>query len=273
MDWITDILSGPLYALGRAYWNFFMDLVARLLTMTPAEYAPQAWDFVINVIYPWTLSLGTLLLNLFFFIGIFRQASNLKQNFTLEVFVESGIKLVLANGVMVSGLPLMSTVFDMAVEMVNVFSSGGSFDLRVTTQEIDAGMVLFLWLFGFIYLIVSTVCGIMILLAVYGRYIQLYLLMVVCPVAMATAAGGSGISHTAIAWLKTFLGKAFEIVLIALVLVLASKISRQIDFANVDGFGDWFDGAWLAIQNIILMALVTAAVKGVDGFMRRALGL
>ncbi len=273
MDWLTDILSGPLYALGRYYWNYFMDLVQKLLTMTPAEYAPKAWDFVVGVLYPWTLSLGTILLNIFFFVGVFRQASNLKQNFTTEVFVETGIKFLIANSCMMAGLSLMDTVFKISTAMVSVINAGGSYDLRVTSQEVDAGLVLFLWLFGFIYLIVSVVCAIMILLAVYGRYIQLYLLIAVAPIAGSTAVGGQGVSHTAFAWLKTFFAKVFEIVLIALVLVLASKISLEINFLNEDGFGDWFDGASLALQNIILMIVTSAAVKGVDGFMRRALGL
>lgn len=273
MDWITDILSGPLYALGRYYWNYFMDLVKSILTMTPSEYAPEAWGYITSVLYPWLLSIGTLMLNLFFFIGVFKQASNLKQNFTLEVFVETGIKLLLANGFMVSGIPIMNTFFEMSAAMIRFINAGSDYSLRVTQQEIDAGMVLFLWLFGFIYMIVSVVCGIMILLAVYGRYIQLYLLVAVNPIALSTAVGGSGISHTAFAWIKTFLSKVFEIVLIALVLVVASKISVQMEFLNEDGFGDWFDGASLALQNIVLMIVTTAAVKGVDGFMRRALGL
>lgn len=273
MDWLTDILSGPLYALGRYYWNYFMDLVQKLLTMTPSQYAPEAWDFVVGVLYPWTLSLGTILLNIFFFVGVFKQAGNLKQNFTTEVFVETGIKFLIANGCMMAGMSLMNAVFEMSTAMISVINSGGGYDLRVTSQEIDAGMVLFLWLFGFIYMIVSVVCGIMILLAVYGRYIQIYLLIAVAPIAVSTAVGGQGISHTAISWLKTFLAKVFEIVLIALVLVIASKISMQINFLNEDGFGDWFDGASLALQNIILMVVTSAAVKGVDSFMRRALGL
>lgn len=274
MDWIEDILTGPLYALGRFLWNAIMDWTQELLTKTPAEFSPGAWSFVVDTLYPWTLGIGLLSLNLFLFIGLFRQVSNLKQNLTLEIMVEIAIRIILTNGLMTSGLLIIQTVFEISAAMIADISSFGSFSFRVTDQEVDIGMVLFLWVIGLIYLIISVVCALMIFMAVYGRFLQLYLLVAVAPIATATVIGGQGINHTAISWFKTFLAKTFEIVIIALVLVIAAKMSSSITFGDAeDGFGDWWDGLVLALQSMIQMVILTASVKGVDGFMRRAFGL
>lgn len=56
--------------------------------------------YIVNSIYPITLSVGTVLLNLAFMAGIFRQASDLKQNLTMEIFLGLAVKLLFANVLM-----------------------------------------------------------------------------------------------------------------------------------------------------------------------------
>ncbi len=274
LEWIEDFLSGPFFAAGNAIWEYFIGLVQDILIKSPMAYAPEAWNFVEGVLYPWSLSIGMLMLNLFFFIGMFKQASNLRQNFTLEVMVETGIRWAVVNMLMLFGMSLIKHVLDIAAAMMSDLFNAGSIAFRITAQELDIGMTLFMWLFGLIYLIVCIVCGIMIFLAVYGRFLQLYMLVIVGPMALSTAVGGNGIANTAYAWTKTFVAKVFEVVLICIALILASKISMGIGFMDSpDGIGDWFDGFALALQSVIVMIMATASVKGVDAFMRRSFGL
>lgn len=214
------------------------------------------------------------MLNLFFFVGFIRQASNLKQNMTTEIFVECCIKVIVGNWLLTAGISLMRLFFEMASEL----SGGILLDDTMTWSQtdMDAGaMVFYRLLFGVIFFCTCLVCSVMIFLAVYGRFLQLYLLVAIAPFAVSTLPGGPGISQSASAWIRTFLAKTFEIVLIALTLAIGARLCNAIDFGSFadSTVGSLFDGFIQGMQNIATMILITASVKGVDAFMRRSLAL
>ncbi len=126
LEWIEDFLSGPFFAAGNAIWEYFIGLVQDFLIKSPTSYAPEAWNFVESVLYPWSLSIGMLMLNLFFFIGMFKQASNLRQNFTLEVMVETGIRWAVINMLMLFGMSIIKHVLDIAAAMMSDLFNAGS---------------------------------------------------------------------------------------------------------------------------------------------------
>lgn len=272
MAFIQSFLTGgPFYALGMQFWNLIMLLTGNLMATTPQAFSSEAWSFVENTLYPWMLGLGVSLMNIFFFIGIFRSCSNLRQNITLEMIVETFVRLVLCNAFMMSGLSLIKIFFNISASLSSGLVSGNN--LNFAQEEIDIGSTIFYMIFGIAFLVISLVCGVMVFLVIYGRYVQLYLLVIVMPLALGTAVGGQGISQTASAWIKTFLAKCFEIFIIALDIAIVSRLVSNIDFGNLSGIADLVDGAWQALQNIMLMVIVTASVKGADSFMRRAFSL
>ena len=278
---LNDILNGfwsglaifvePFYYAGVAIWNGMLSLIGTVSVKTPETFSEGAWTYVTDTLYPWALAIGAMMLNIFFMIGIIRQTTNLKQNFTLEIFIDCCIKAVFANLLMLSGIELMKSFFSMA--------SGICSSLMVETPNIavqedqDLGSILFYMIFGIIFLIVCLVCSVTVFLTIYGRYLQLYLLVVSGPFAWGTLPGGPGISQSAFAWLRTFLSKVFEVVLIVMAILIAGKMSSAIDFGTLSGIGGIFDGAIQAIQNICIMVLLTASVKGMDAFMKRVFAL
>ena len=272
MDFIKDFLSGgKYYACGTAFWNIVMMMVEGLMGTTPMDFSSEAWSFVVSNIYPLTLGVGELLLNIFYLVSVFRSCSNLKQNITLEMMVEILIKLVLANAVMQSGLSIIQAVFKISASWSTGIVSATT--LNFAQEDIDLGSTLFYHIVGLGFFVVSIVCGVMILLVIYGRYLQLYLITVTMPLAIPASVGGSGISQSAVAWTRTFIGKSFEIFIIALVMALASKIAGHIDFGTLKGIGSIVDGAVQALQNIVVMVIVAASVKGADSFMHKAFSL
>lgn len=75
--------------------------------------------------------------------------------------------------------------------------------------------------------------------------------------------------------MRTFLLNAFEIVVIALTMVISFKLigagislfdGKNIATSMVDGF-------WDALNSLFTMILVTAAVKGSNAFLSKAMGL
>ena len=135
--------------------------------------------------------------------------------------------------------------------------------------------MLFYNLFGILYVIAAIVCSFLILLTVYGRYIRLYLLVVSAPFALSTIVGGEEARRTFISWVKTFLLNTFEIVMIALVMVICFKLTES--GVNIFEKGnvavEAVNGFWDALNGLFTMVVMTASVRGVNSFMSKAFGL
>lgn len=109
LDEILDFLSndlfyGPFFVLAKSIWQWAMGICTGLLTTTPERFSSSAWDFTTQTLYPWALGIGITLTNIFLLIGICRIASNLKENITLELFVELMIRVVALNVALQLGL-------------------------------------------------------------------------------------------------------------------------------------------------------------------------
>lgn len=260
------------YKLGIGIWNIMLNLIGVVSGATPDAFSPAAWQYITEVILPWTQGIGASMLNLFFMIGTLRSVENIKEGLTTELFVEICIKAVLANGLLLLALPIMQIFFEMSTDM-SVFVMGGT-AINFDQTDIDLGAELFYMSFSLIFFIVCLVCSVTVFLVVYGRFIQIYLLIASCPVALSTLPGGSGISASFYAWVRTFLSKTFSIVIICLSMAIASKMAQGTDyFGSLSGLGSLIDGAIQAVENMFNMIILAASVKGADVFMKHAFGL
>lgn len=267
-----DFIIEPFYKLGIGIWNIMLALIGAVATETPMNFSHDTWSLVVHELYPWFLGIGTTLLNIFYFIGIIRQSGNLRENMTLEWLLDICIKLLIANALMTSGIVLMREMFGVAREMTGDILSGTP--ISFSQSDMDFGAELFYAVFGIIFFAVCLVCSVTIFLVVYRRFLQLYLLVLMMPIAMSTLPGGNGVSHSAYSWLRYFLSKTFSIVVIVLTIVISAKMCGGIDFGQLSGdIGTQLDGAIEALQNMFIMILLTASVSGTDAFMHRALGI
>ncbi len=272
-NFLTNFFGGNiLYTLGINIWNWAIVLIGTVASTTPAQFSSEAWGFVTTDVLNFTMGIGATLLNSFYMVGMIRQSTNLKESFTLETAVDSIIKMLLGNMLILNGLDLMKTLFDIASS-----SSGYFMVLEPPTfeqKDIDAGLILFNYVFGIIFLIVSMVCAFTIFLTVYSRYLYLYLLIAVYPLAYSTLPGGQGVYNSASSFTRTFIAKTFEILVIAIAIGIAARMCQAIDFGSMDDeLGKNFDGIIQTIQSMATMIILTASVKGTDTFMRRAFGL
>lgn len=272
LDAIQDIfLPTPFYNWAEAIWTFVLTLIGMNSRTTPQAFSSEAWSLVTDSVYPFMTMLGATLLNIFFMVGVIRQCDNLRQNITLEMMVELLIKAVIANGLLLSGMALIEWCFGLAGDMAGLFYQNG---ISFTMEEHDLGTWLADWTLGVIYMTVALICSVLLFLTVYGRYLQLYLMAAVYPVAMSTLPGGNGLEQTAFAWIRAFLSKVFSIVIIALTVALASKMYAALDFLSTDlPVLNGLDGFTQYIQNMFTMILLAATVKGVDIFMKKAFNI
>ena len=272
-DWLTDFLGGFSIHLANGIWNKAMGLIGGLLTATPQAFSSGTWSFVEHTLYPWALSIGAGMLNLFFIIAVLQAVSDFHHNITLEMTIEALIKIVAANVVFLNLLRLMKLLFAAASGM-----AGEVFNLQapdLVVEEMDLGSILFYQLFGIFFVLAAIVCSFLMLLTVYGRYIRLYLLVVMAPFAVPTLIGGRGTERSFYAWVRTFLLNVFEVVVIALVMVVSFKISGA-GISLFDGQSmvtAAADGFWDALNALFTMILMTASVKGANSLLQRTFGL
>ncbi|MCP1101980.1 hypothetical protein M2454_000773 [Aequitasia blattaphilus] len=271
MDILTGFLMGPAFSIGNLIWQFLMGMVTGVMTTSPSAFSQEAWDYVRLVLYPWAQSIGIALLNTWFFIGFIKQNTDLKQNFTFEVFVKLCINVIAANALILGMIRIIHGFFWMASALTGQVLHGSS--ISFSNADLDVGTWAFFAIFGFIYVLVALICGGMIFLTVYSRYIKILFMVATGPIALSTIAGGQGISNTAIAWVKTFLGYLFEIVAIAIVLTIGSKLIHSINWMTGGALDSYMNGFWGAIQSLITMIILAASVKGTDGMLRRAFAL
>lgn len=273
-SWIADALNvDPSWSWGNAAWNGLIKIVFKILKKTPRNFSPDAWAVVTDTLYPWFLSAGVALLNLFFFIGFVRQNTNLRDNITIETWIEGFIKVIIANAVMQEGLTLVNDFFTLQVAATR-FALGRNV-LRLSAPEVDCGSILFSIFCGLIYFIIAVVCGIMVLLAVMKRFLYVMVSVVVAPVAICTIAGGRGLENTAHAWIKTFLTYCFQFVMIAVILRLGTLMGSNLpDFLQSQrGLGEIFDGFVLCLNNLVCMLFMTTAIRGTDNLTEKMFGL
>lgn len=273
-DWVEgllgDLFYGPFFVNARAMWNWCMGLCTGLMTKSPQAFSSETWEFVTETLYPWSLGIGVACLNLFFIIGFVKAVSNFKENITLELCIESMIRLVVANVLMQTGLTIIQAFFTMASRLAGQVM--WLEEIPMYTTENDIGTHLFWWLFGFLYFIVALVCAFIIFLTLYGRYIKLYLLVVFYPVAVPAFIAGRGVESATYAWLKSFLSNVFEVVVIALVMSIAGRLISEINVSS--GFiTQFFDGFEQALNSLVHIILMTASVKGASSFLNKSFAL
>lgn len=274
-DWLLDFILGDISSIGVAneIWKMAMSLIGGLLGTPPQDFSPDAWNFVERTLYPWSLSIGVSLLNLFFLIAICRAVSDLHHNITLEMTIEAFIKIVVANVIFLNLFLLMRLVLSIAAAMVGEVFTMQEPDLIV--EDKDIGATLFYAIFGILFILVAVICSYLMLLTVYGRYIKIYLLMVLAPFALPALIGGRETERTFYGWLKTFLLNTFEIVAIALTMSISFKIVQAgiSIFEGSNLIGELFDGFWDALNALFTMIFMTASVKGVNNLLAKALAL
>lgn len=272
-EWLFNYLSGFSIQIATGIWNTSMKLIAGMVSSTPQDFSRGTWVFVRDTLYPWSIGIGLSILNLFFIIGFLKAVSNLHQNITLEMVMETLVKIVVANVLFLNILNIMTIIFKMASAMAKEVFLLKVPELKV--DDMDLGSALFYALFGFLFVLVAIVCSFLMIWTVYSRYIKLYVLVVLAPFAMGTIVGGQESERTFYAWIRTFLLNTFEIVVIALTMVISFKLigagvslfdGKNIITSVVDGF-------WDVLNSLFTMILVTAAVKGANTFLAKAMGL
>lgn len=270
LDLLQQLLSSTgLFSPATLIWNCCMAVLTGFMPVGPHNFAPEAYSYVTTEVLPVTLSMGITLANLFFMIGFFRESADLRKNFTWEILIYSLMKVLLVNVLLMNGIIIIREFFSVASYLsANIMLSDVP---DITPPTSDIGAMLLYWVLGLVYLIVAVVCLFLIFQTIGSRYLNLYLMICTYPIAIATIPGGHGIDRTASSWIRTFIAKTFEVVIMSLAIVLSGKIMEGV---NLFYGANTADNEMLSvITNLFHMAFMAASVKGAESFLQRAFGL
>jgi hypothetical protein len=275
--------ASPTIAIAQAIWNYFMGYTYTLIGMTPEGFSGDAYKLIKDTIYPWFLAIGIFLMNIFIFIGFIRQMMNLRENVTMEMWIELIIKFLIANTLMANGLSLMDDFFTassklsskiLTTEPISIYSTDAS--IKSLIDNVNGQITIIPMLIQIIYLAIVATTAISILLTVLARYMNCYILMTFAPISLSTWAGGRGVENSAYAWIKTFLGNVLEIVAIAVVLRIGGAIiTSNILLDGLDSglkkyiFSD-IDKTLISMVEVLFLG---TSVKSIDKLVKQALAL
>lgn len=267
-------------------WNKFIDLIMGYALIGPADYAGGvAWAHVTANVMDWFMVIGLSVMNIIIILEVIKASMNLKQNITVELLAESGIKLILANGIMIILPDILRGLFDIAQALAVLVGGTNYADLHISSATMEAlqnetaeslfvklGKLLndlvFSEILGLFFMLVVIVCLGMIFVTVFSRLLNLFMLVAMSPIAVSTIPGTGQVGQTATAFFKTLLCKTFEIVVIVLAMYLGALIANT--FTENIVVGEITEAVLLQMGSVVM---ITSAVKGADTLMRRAFNL
>lgn len=290
MAWFDGILEAGGEALkgaganllesGLGCWKACSDMVIGYCTQDPTSLGP--WR-TISVLYGSFLGVGASLMTLYFVMGWLRESVDIRTTFTAENLFKMFIRLIITAALLDGALTLIVQLLrlggllaaQVGAQIQTDYNVSEIFDAITEGMEggdmLGAGFVCLLGgLLGFVAIIVS---GVSILLTVLTRFFKIFMTIPFAPPALASFAGGHGLSQSGISWLKTFFSYCLEVVAIGLALLISFLFFRgNNSYFNADA-QSWA-GVFLGILNVCLpMLTAVACVKGAEMTVRRALGL
>lgn len=271
LDAIKDFFGGAAFCQCAAdIWNTVSSLFTSLLLLNPQKAGGGApWGFV-NNIYPYFLTIASSLLVLFFIIGYCRENIDLKQPLTFEKSMTMILRLLIANGLMTGILTYIPIVFRAGVSLTQIVM--GSSYQEIVVPEITEEWSFLGFILGFITICVAIAASVVLIMTVYTRFIKILLIIPLAPIAMSSFAGGGTMSQTGIAWIKTFLGYVFEVVVMSIAFGIGNTLVGGADIIP-DKYEFVTAYARVSLNMIIAMVAIVGAVKGAEATLRRAMSL
>jgi len=270
-QWFADTFL-PIGNLSESIWNAGVQLIMSYALDSPQDFNRPAWTFAISDLFSISKSVGIVLVNLLFFANFIRAATNLKQNITLEMCVEAFAKLVFANVLMLKLDTAIRAITNATTNFAGVISVNQS-TLTMDIVDLDIDWSFTYWLIDLVGIFIAGFCVFSLIKAFFIRYFDIYLLIAVAPLAISTISGGHEIDNTAKAWIKTFIGKCFEVVIMLMALGIGGYFASSLDLSQYITAVEMFaNSIAIKISHLICMLIITTAVRSSDEFTRRAFG-
>ncbi|MBQ9870988.1 MAG: hypothetical protein IJM27_03575 [Eubacterium sp.] len=224
----------------EAALTFFADKMRILLTILTTDITTYEGGVIWNAIssvYDAILAMGVTVAGVLIWFGLLSSTSRYAELKKASVWVQFLIEIVLTNAVLYYGKylllecikigqgmteKLMNVTGMMTTNGNSIFSVSVPQDLSVAVDSLSLGKGILLFvvvLIGAIFIVVSTIG---VLLTVYGRLFNLYLMIAISPLPIATAIG-KPTRFVFYNFVKSFLSVVLEALIVVLVLYIFTQ--------------------------------------------------
>ena len=224
----------------EAALTFFADKMRILLTILTTDITTYNGGVIWNVIssvYDAILAMGVTIAGVLIWFGLLSSTSRYAELKKASVWVQFLVEIILTNAVLYYGKylllecikigqgmteKLMNVTGMMTTNGNSIFSVTVPDNLSVAVDSLSLGKGILLFvvvLIGAIFIVVSTIG---VLLTVYGRLFNLYLMIAISPLPIATAIG-KPTRFVFYNFVKSFLSVVLEALIVVLVLYIFTK--------------------------------------------------
>ena len=266
-----DFLKGyPLFKWSINMFNDTIGVIYTLLGVSPMDGTyKEAWNMVSNL-YNVFLGIGAPLLTIFFVWGFCRDALDLKAELQFEATVKTMFRYIFTVTAMEMFVVWFPLLCHMAMDLLGLVKEKrlkiNAGDMARQISDNMTPMVGFV--LALIFLLIAIACCVIMVWSVFGRFINMYMLIPFASIALSTIAGGGEIARTGYSYVKTMLVYVFEIVLMAVDLAIAGSFLMG---SSVIDSGDNLQLVY--VESIVKMVCIGAALKGCDATFRRAFNM
>lgn len=276
---LPDADFSPQLKFAFNVWNTMMKSVYALLTESPSEFKNgEVWKAVKQV-NPYFVTVGTLLVSLFFVIGLFKEQVDLRRELNLEGAIKLFARLSIAEWLLVNTFYIIDAVFGAATWLIKKILTGGVTKMTLSKSEwkffesIDLLEFLVFAFFGVICFLAIIILALVMMYTVYSRFFKVYMSAPFSALAVCGIAG-SGLGYVAKANISNMITYALEGVAIALGLVVCNKfIGSGLDLGLKVGDSDMLKGMVILTEKTFSVALMVGMTKGAESLVRKNLGL
>lgn len=276
-NWIVQNLNSALDT-----WNDKLGEIWILLTQNPETFKGGAIWGVMTNINDALKAIGYGLLVLFFAVGIVKTCGSFADMKKPEHALKAFIRFALAQGAVMYGMELMTTLFSVVQGIVStIMSRAGGIQGNVTSlpaeivEKIESvGMLesIPLWIVTLLGSLLITVLSFIMILTVYGRMFKLYMYTAIAPIPIATFAGepSQSIGKN---FVKSYAGVCLEGAIIALACVIFSVFAASPPAAGGSDLSA-VTIVWNYIGELVFNLLIlVGAVKASDRIVKEMMGL
>lgn len=260
------------------FWNNQVSLVFSMLGQSPVNFKGGGPWQVVESIEPIFVGVGSSLVVLFFVIGFCSESVDVREEMRFEVILRMLIRLGLAEWFVANNVTIMKAFFTTIGNLVNALSAG-----QYTTLAIDSTQADIIKNLGFgeslIMLILAAllsiiiICGFFMIYTVYFRFLKLMIIVPIDSIAFSTMAGNRNVAHTASSYTKYFLSVVFEVVTMALAIVICNAFINAGLPSFTGNYEDWAQTLIYLCEMTFTIALTVGSVKGAQSLTNKALGL
>lgn len=289
-DWIEGWMS-KLYeylSFSISIYNKQAQMAAGMLGQDPTAFNSSGWQLVTNVNTVF-LSIGAVLVLIFFLMGFCADSVDIKQDFRLENILRMFLKLTLAEFFVINSLTIVQQLFALGTGVIRKFA-GINLNVNctipgevaaITNAPLENGMsglgglgiAVLLYITAFVFMLIAAGCGAMILYEAYQRFFKIMLLVPYGSLANSTIAGNHMLNRSAEAFWKYALATILEAVTMYFAMALSAAVLSSGTLGLKDGWsGAFYVLGWIIESSFIFM-LTLGLVKGSEMVTQKALGL